>query len=155
MHLLIIEDNPDIIANLFGFLEPLGYTLDVARSGTAGLSGAASGRHDAIVLDLSLPGMDGIEVCRRLRDEHRVATPVLMLTARDTEHDKLVGFDAGADDYLVKPFELAELEARVRALIRRSHGHDRNVLVHGALSFDSAARSASEHPAAVKHGEFL
>jgi len=89
-----------------------------------------------------MPGVDGLEVCRRLRAAgDRV--PVLMLTARDAVEDRIDGLDAGADDYLVKPFELAELEARVRALIRRSHGHDRSVLVHGVLAFDTAGRSAS------------
>lgn len=132
MHVLVIEDNPDIVANLFGFLEPIGYTLDIARNGLAGLEMASRSAHDAIVLDLSLPGMDGIEVCRRLRDEYRNPTPILMLTARDTEHDKVTGFDAGADDYLVKPYSLLELDARLRALVRRM----RNEQVRNVLAFD-------------------
>jgi len=137
MHVLIVEDNPDIIANLFGFLEPLGYTLDVARNGVAGLIQAAAGQHDAIVLDLSLPGMDGVEVCRRLREEHRVPTPILMLTARDTERDKLTGFDAGADDYLVKPYSLPELDARLKALVRRARNrHVDQQLTFGQLRID-------------------
>lgn len=119
MYVLIVEDNPDILANLFGYLEPLGYTLDVARNGNMGLEQAITGTYDVIVLDLSLPGMDGIEVCRQLRDEYRIATPVLMLTARDTERDKLAGFNVGADDYLIKPYSLPELEARLKALVRR------------------------------------
>lgn len=137
MRLLIIEDNPDIIANLYGYLEPLGYVLDVARNGLAGLAGAAGGSHDAIVLDLSLPGMDGIEVCRRLREEHRVAVPILMLTARDTEHDKLAGFGVGADDYLVKPYSLAELDARLKALVRRARNqHVQQMLTFGDVRYD-------------------
>jgi DNA-binding response OmpR family regulator len=132
MHVLIVEDNPDIIANLYGYFEPLGYTLDVARNGAAGLAAAATGIFDAIVLDLSLPGLDGLEVCRRLRRTHHVATPVLMLTARDTEQDKLAGFMAGADDYLVKPYSLRELDARLKALLRRA----RNELVQYVLRFD-------------------
>jgi DNA-binding response OmpR family regulator len=132
MHVLIIEDNPDIVANLFGYLEPLGYTLDVARSGTAGVTCALSAPHDAIVLDLSLPGLDGLDVCRKLRKEHRIETPILMLTARDTEQDKLVGFDTGADDYLVKPYSLLELDARLKALVRRS----RREIVNYVLAFD-------------------
>ncbi len=132
MHVLIVEDNPDIIANLYGFLEPLGYTLDVARTGTAGISCAVSTLHDVIVLDLSLPGIDGLEVCRKLRKEHRLATPILMLTARDTIQDKLTGFDVGADDYLVKPYSLLELDARLKALVRRS----RNETVEHVLVFD-------------------
>ena len=84
MYALIIEDNPDIVANLYGFLEPLGYTLDVALSGPAGVTRATSAHYDVIVLDLELPGLDGVEVCRQLRKEQRLATPILMLTARDT-----------------------------------------------------------------------
>lgn len=132
MHVLIVEDNPDIIANLYGFLEPLGYTLDVARTGTAGISCALSARHDVIVLDLSLPGLDGLDVCRKLRKEYRLATPILMLTARDTVQDKLAGFDVGADDYLVKPYSLPELDARLKALVRRS----RQETVEYVLTFD-------------------
>lgn len=139
MHILIIEDNPDIIANLFGFLEPLGYTLDVARSGNAGFSRAVKGTYDAIVLDLSLPGMDGLEVCRKLRKEQRLATPILMLTARDTVQNKLTGFDAGADDYLVKPYSLLELDARLKALVRRSRQeHVEYVLKFGDAELDTS-----------------
>jgi DNA-binding response OmpR family regulator len=122
MRILVIEDNPDILANLYGFLEPLGYTIDSARTGAAGLANATNHRYDAIVLDLMLPGMDGLDVCRRLRKTLRQATPVLMLTARDTLHDKVAGFEAGADDYLVKPFSLVELDVRLRALSRRARG---------------------------------
>lgn len=144
MQVLIIEDNPDIIANLFGFLEPLGYTLDIARNGVAGLSNAAAGSHDVIVLDLSLPGMDGVEVCRRLRDEHQIATPILMLTARDTERDKLVGFGVGADDYLVKPYSLLELDARLKALLRRSRNEQvQRVLTFDELRLDTGTREAT------------
>jgi DNA-binding response OmpR family regulator len=139
MHILIVEDNPDIIANLYGFLEPLGYTLDVARSGTAGLSQATSGTYDAIVLDLSLPGMDGLDLCRRLRKEYRLGTPILMLTARDTVQNKITGFDAGADDYLVKPYSLLELDARLKALVRRSkQEHVEYVLKFDELELDTS-----------------
>lgn len=138
MHVLIVEDNPDIIANLFGYLEPLGYTLDVARNGNAGVARATAAFHDAIILDLSLPGMDGVEVCRTLRQEYRLATPILMLTARDTEHDKLTGFGVGADDYLVKPYSLPELDARLKALVRRSRNeHVQSVLSFGELRLDA------------------
>ena len=139
LYVLIVEDNPDIIANLFSFLEPLGYTLDVARNGNAGLTRAVGSVHDAIILDLSLPGMDGVEVCRKLRHEYRLATPVLMLTARDTEHDKLTGFEVGADDYLVKPYSLPELDARLRALVRRSRNeHVDTVLAFGDLVLNTS-----------------
>jgi DNA-binding response OmpR family regulator len=144
MHILIVEDNPDIIANLYGFLEPLGYTLDIARSGTAGLSRATSGTYDAIVLDLSLPGMDGLELCRRLRKEYRLGTPVLMLTARDTVQNKLTGFDAGADDYLVKPYSLLELDARLKALVRRSkQEHVEYVLKFEEVELDTSTGRAT------------
>lgn len=144
MHVLIIEDNPDIIANLFGFLEPLGYTLDVARSGNAGLALATRNRYDVIVLDLSLPGMDGVEVCRQLRNEHHNPVPVLMLTARDTEHDKVTGFMAGADDYLVKPYSLLELEARLKALVRRMRNEQvKHVLEFGEVRLDIRSGAAT------------
>lgn len=138
MRVLIIEDNPDIVANLYAFLEPLGYTLDCAASGFAGLALAAEGDYDAIVLDLVLPGLDGLELCRKLRKELRQATPVLMLTARDTVQDKLAGFDSGADDYLVKPFSLPELSARLQALVRRARNAQvETVLRLGELRFDT------------------
>lgn len=138
MHVLIVEDNPDIIANLYGYLEPLGYTLDVARNGNAGVACATGSYHDAIVLDLSLPGMDGLDVCRTLRQEYRLATPILMLTARDTVHDKLTGFEVGADDYLVKPYSLPELDARLKALVRRSRNeHVQLILTFGDLRLDA------------------
>lgn len=144
MHALIVEDNPDIIANLFGFLEPLGYVIDVARNGAAGLKQAAAGAHDVIVLDLSLPGMDGLEICRQLREVYRVATPVLMLTARDTERDKLAGFGVGADDYLVKPYSLLELDARLKALVRRTRNEQvQSVLAYGDVQVDTRTRIAT------------
>jgi DNA-binding response OmpR family regulator len=137
MYALIIEDNPDIIANLYGFLEPLGYTLDVAMSGAAGVTLAAGAQHDVIVLDLELPGFDGIEVCRQLRREQRIATPILMLTARDTVKDKIDGLEVGADDYLVKPFSLVELDARLKALVRRARGENvEHILEFGELRYD-------------------
>lgn len=137
MRILIIEDNPDILANLFGFLEPRGHTLDCATNGFAGLSFAAEGTYDAIVLDVMLPGLNGVDLCRRLRSEMNNATPVLMLTARDTLEDKVNGFTSGADDYLVKPFSLVELEIRLQALVRRAKGlSETSTLVVGDLRFD-------------------
>lgn len=120
MNLLIIEDNRDLAANIADYFEPLGHTLDFASTGHAGLALALQQRFDVIVLDLMLPGLDGLEVCRQLRAHSRMPTPVLMLTARDQLEDKLQGFAAGADDYLVKPFSLRELEARLLALLARS-----------------------------------
>lgn len=121
MRLLVIEDNPDLVANLCDFFEARGHTVDVAYTAPAGLQRAQAGGHDVIVLDLTLPGMDGLDVCERLRGGGR-DVPVLMLTARDTLDDKLAGFASGADDYLVKPFALQELEVRLSALVRRARG---------------------------------
>lgn len=119
MRVLVIEDNFDLAANIGDYLEAAGYFADFAANGRRGLEQAASGNFDILVLDLALPGMDGIEVCRSLRAEG-FATPILMLTARDTLIDKLDGFEAGTDDYLVKPFSLEELLARLTALHRRA-----------------------------------
>ena len=107
---------------MFAYLERRGYVLDHAADGVTGLHLAVTGDYDVIILDLMLPGMDGITLCTKLRNEARKNTPVLMLTARDTLDEKVSGLDAGADDYLVKPFEIQELEARLRALIRRHQG---------------------------------
>jgi DNA-binding response OmpR family regulator len=139
MRILIIEDNPDIVANLYGFLEPKGYLLDSAANGYGGLALAAQNDYDAVVLDVMLPGLNGLELCQKLRGELRKDTPVLMLTARDTLEDKVAGFDSGADDYLVKPFSLVELEVRLKALVRRARGsHTSNaVLVVGDVTFDT------------------
>ena len=120
MRVLIVEDNPGINANLAGYLEPLGYSLDFAVNGYGGLALAAQNDYDVMVLDLGLPGLDGLALCRRIRDELEKATPVLMLTARDALEDKVAGFDSGTDDYLVKPFSLVELEVRLKALARRA-----------------------------------
>ncbi|WP_077521277.1 response regulator transcription factor [Metapseudomonas resinovorans] len=143
MRILIIEDNPDIVANLYEYFEPLGHQLDNARTGYAGLIRAAEQRFDVIVLDGMLPGLDGLEVCRRLREEQQCNAPVLMLTARDTVHDKVAGLRAGADDYLVKPYSLIELEARLDALVRRVRvsGPD-PVLRFGELQLDTGTFEA-------------
>ena len=126
---LIIEDNQDITANLYAFLEPLGYELDCSA---------------VIVLDIMLPGMDGLAVCRALREEHVDPTPILMLTARDTVADRVTGLDCGADDYLVKPFSMKELDARLRALVRRARGRQtRSVLRWEDIELDPAAHSAT------------
>jgi DNA-binding response OmpR family regulator len=145
MRILIIEDNADIVANLYGFLEPKGYVLDSAGNGYAGLALAAQHEYDVIVLDVSLPGLSGLEICAKLRGELSSAVPVLMLTARDTLDDKEAGFNSGADDYLVKPFSLVELDMRLRALVRRSRGgHGASpVLRVGELSFNTETYEAS------------
>jgi DNA-binding response OmpR family regulator len=135
MHLLLIEDNLDLSANVGEFLESRGNTVDYARDGTQGLQLAGNEGYDAVILDLGLPGLDGLTLCRRLRDTARRDIPIIMLTARDTEADKLSGFDAGADDYVTKPFSLLELQARLKALVRRASG-SRGVLQVADLTFD-------------------
>src|SRR5215217_1225471 len=104
MRILIIEDNPDIVANLYGFLEPKGHVLDSAGSGYGGLALASQNEYDVIVLDVMLPGLNGLETCQKLRADLNNHSTVLMLTARDTLPDKVAGLESGADDYLVKPF---------------------------------------------------
>lgn len=137
MRILIIEDDPTIAANLYDFLEACGHAVDAAPDGVTGLHLAVTGKFDAIVLDLGLPALDGMALCRKLREEARNDTPVLMLTARDTLGDKLEGFARGADDYLVKPFALKEVEARLTALCKRRQGRvATGALVAGSLTFD-------------------
>jgi DNA-binding response OmpR family regulator len=136
---LLVEDNRGISETVGEFLERRGYSVDYAADGVTGLHLAVSNSYDVVVLDLMLPGMDGLDVCRKLRQEAKKSTPVLMLTARDTLEDKVTGLDAGADDYLVKPFEVKELEARVRALIRRDRRQvSQEVLRVGDLVLDTA-----------------
>src|SRR5680860_8879 len=137
MRILIIEDNRDIAANLGQFLEARGHALDFAEDGVTGLHLAVVNDYDVIVLDLMLPGMDGLVLCRKLREDALKSTPVLMLTARDTLADKLDGFSVGADDYLIKPFSLRELEARLLALKRRAdHPRLSKLLTVGDLEYD-------------------
>ena len=120
--ILLVEDNHDIAAMVGDYLEHSGYEVDFAADGITGLHLAVTEDFDAIILDLMLPGMDGLIICRKLRNEAGKTTPILMLTARDTLEDKVAGLDAGADDYLVKPFEIEELDARLRAMLRRANG---------------------------------
>lgn len=136
MRILIIEDNPDIAANIGDYLEDRGHVVDFAGDGITGLHLAVVEDFDAIVLDLSLPGMDGMEVCRKLRNEAGKNTPVLMLTARDRLEDKIAGFEIGADDYLVKPFALQEVEVRLDALVRRGSRPRTRKLQVGDLRYD-------------------
>ena len=124
---------------VMAYLEKRGFDMDYAADGVTGLHLAVSNPYDAIILDLMLPGMDGIEVCRKLRNEARRDTPVIMLTARDTLNDKISGLDTGADDYLIKPFAIQELEARLRSMIRRHKGEvAKEVLAIGDLVVDTA-----------------
>ncbi|HEY0975573.1 MAG TPA: response regulator transcription factor [Solimonas sp.] len=137
MRLLLIEDNRDLAANIGEFLESRRHIVDYASDGLSGLHLAAVNSYDVVVLDLGLPGLDGVSLCKRLRDDARSSLPVLMLTARDTERDKLVGFDAGADDYLTKPFSLPELLARLTALQRRATGAHLSLLQVADLVLDT------------------
>jgi len=143
MRVLVVEDNHNLVANLFEYFDARGYTLDAAPDGPTGLHLAVSKEFDAIVLDWMLPRMDGREVLSRLREAGR-DTPVLMLTARDELPDKIAGFRAGADDYLTKPFHLPELEVRLEALVARARGRGRSkVLQVGDLKLDMSTLEAS------------
>lgn len=122
MRVLLVEDNADLAANVGDYLEAHQHSVDFAYDGPSGLRAAASDNFDIVILDRMLPGFDGATLCRRLRDEHGVTVPVLMLTAMDTVTDRVVGLQSGADDYLVKPFAMAELQARLHALHRRASG---------------------------------
>lgn len=138
MRLLIIEDEPDLLSGLSRALRRTGYSVDTAADGNEGLFRALEIDYDAIILDVMLPRLDGWAVLARLREKK--STPVIMLTARDATRDRVRGFDTGADDYLVKPFELDELLARLRALIRRSAGRATPALEIGTLKIDTVAR---------------
>jgi DNA-binding response OmpR family regulator len=140
MNLLVIEDEPKLARLLKQMLEEERYRVDVARDGARGLELAETGRYDAIILDVLLPKRDGLNVCRWLR-QHQVRTPVLMLTALGQVHEKVAGLDAGADDYLSKPFAFEELLARVRAMTRRdANGQVADRLEAGDLSLDRKTR---------------
>lgn len=132
---LLVEDKQDFAANIIDYLEARGFTMDCAYDGVTGLHLAVVNEYDIIVLDIMLPGIDGLTICERLRRDAGKQMPILMLTARDTLADKLAGFSKGADDYLVKPFDLPELEARLRALILRGTQRHEHALVVDELTF--------------------
>ena len=136
MRILVIEDQQDILQNIADYLVLKGYLVDCAHDGLGGLHLALTQPFDLIVLDVMLPGMDGFTLCRKLRQDAGIFTPVIMLTARDLVDDKLTGFQAGADDYLVKPFALPELQARIEAVLRRSQAQVGHQLQVADLSFD-------------------
>jgi len=141
MRILVAEDDVRMAAMLRRGLGEDGYAVDVVSDGLEALWQATEIDYDAIVLDLMLPGADGFEVCRRLRQANRWA-PVLLLTARTDVRDRITGLDSGADDYLAKPFSFSELSARLRALIRRGSPRRPTVLAAGSLRLDPAARLA-------------
>jgi two-component system, OmpR family, response regulator len=141
MRLLVVEDEPKLGTLIVRALRAEGHAVDLCETGEDALWRAGARAYDAIVLDVGLPGIDGFETCRRLRADE-VWAPVLMLTARDAVADRIEGLDGGADDYLVKPFSLAELAARLRALVRRGAAERPAVLAVGDLRLDPARREA-------------
>ena len=157
VRVLIVEDNRDICANIAAYLEKYSYILDFAYDGISAMHLALTNPFDVIVLDLMLPGMDGLRFCQKLRADARLDTPVLMLTARDTLEDKLEGFAAGADDYLVKPFALQELHVRLQALYKRSRKKTNKLLTVGDLTLNQdtlqvhrTGQRVELHPAGMK-----
>ena len=140
--ILLVEDHRDLADTVIQALESVGYALDYAGDGDLAIQLATSEVFDAIILDIMLPGKDGFEICSILRNDHGIDTPVLMLTARDELDDKLTGFDRGADDYLVKPFQMAELIARVSSLVKRNRGDVGSpVRTIGDLELDTGTKS--------------
>ena len=149
--LLLVEDHHDIADMICEFLEAEGYLMDYAADGVTGLHLAVSNQYDAIILDLNLPGMDGISLLENLRTQARSDVPVLILTARDTLQNKVAGLDSGADDYLVKPFEVRELAARIRSLIRRQKGLvSAETLKVSDLVFDTATMTVTRNNQPLK-----
>lgn len=150
MRILVIEDNRDILVNVLDYLQLKGYIVDCAQDGLSGLHLAVTGQYDLIVLDVMLPGVDGYQVCKRLREDAGRDTPIIMLTARDALDDRLQGLNAGADDYLIKPFALSELVARIEAILRRSQGSRTRLLQVGDLSLDVDTLQANRGGQALK-----
>ncbi|MFC0253541.1 response regulator transcription factor [Massilia consociata] len=147
LHVLVVEDHAPLARNLGEVLEGFGHTADYAADGVVALHLAQTQQYDLLILDLGLPRMDGLEVCRRLRAGQARRVPVLMLTARDALQDKLAGFECGADDYLVKPFAMEELLARCQALVRRNGDE---VLRIGSLCIDRRSRTAERAGQALR-----
>jgi len=154
MRILVVEDEPRLLRNLAKALREEGYAVDTAEAGDDGLYKAESYNYDAIVLDIMLPRIDGWELLQRLRKQKR--TPVLLLTARDSTNGRVRGLDTGADDYLVTPFDLPELFARLRALIRRAAGQVRSAIELGDIVVDTRSRSVtrSGHSVALTAREY-
>jgi DNA-binding response OmpR family regulator len=149
MHILVVEDDAPLARIVKKSLESGGHTVEVAVDGQEGLDLGRRRSHDAVVLDIQLPKVSGMDVCRLLREDGN-HVPIIMLTARGTVADRINGLDAGADDYLPKPFSLAELQARLRALGRRGQPSDAEVLESGPLVLDSAARELRVNGVAVE-----
>ncbi len=142
--ILLVEDHRDLAETIVDFLQTLGGIVDYAADGLSGLHLASKQRFDVILLDVMLPGIDGLELARKLREQHSSSVPILMITARDELNDKLAGFEAGVDDYLVKPFDLPELVARIHSLVRRTRGNLTNeVLTVEDLELNTATLTAT------------
>jgi DNA-binding response OmpR family regulator len=149
VRVLVVEDDPRVANLVERALAEVGYQVDVAVDGTGGLALAGSTDHDLIVLDVLLPGLDGFEICRQLRAQ-KIRTPILMLTARDAVADRVRGLDAGADDYLTKPFALEELLARIRALGRRGRDEtEEDTLRVGDLTLNASTREVRRDGRAI------
>jgi two-component system OmpR family response regulator len=149
VRVLVVEDDPDLRRQLAEALEEVGYAVDAADNGEDGHHLGDTEPYDAVILDLGLPVIDGVTVLERWRRADR-SMPVLILTARDEWREKVAGFDAGADDYVTKPFRLEEVLARVRALIRRSTGHSSDILACGPLTIDTRAARVEVDGGSVK-----
>lgn len=148
MRLLVAEDDPVLADGLQQSLRQAGYAVDLVRTGSDADAALVHAVYDLVILDLGLPRLDGFEVLRRLRGRG-ASVPVLILTARDAVTDRVKGLDLGADDYLTKPFALQELEARVRALLRRGPGAAAAIILYGPLAYDFAARHVTAHGRAL------
>lgn len=140
MRILLVEDEQDFARLLARGLRECAYAVDIAPDGGSALEKASANLYDLVILDIMLPGLSGLEVCRRLRGEYRFTRPILMLTALDQPEDRVTGLDVGADDYLGKPFDFAELLARIRALLRRTPGLVAPLLKVGDVTIDTRTR---------------
>ena len=150
LSILLVEDSQQVAETIFDYFEEEQYELDYAANGIMGLRLACANRYDCIILDIMLPGLDGIEICKRLRAQGN-NTPIIMLTARDTQQDMLSGLNCGADDYIIKPFDLMLLEARIKAVIRRTQGVGfKTQLNVGSLMIDLNTRTVSRAGQSIK-----
>ena len=148
--ILLLEDDADIAANVYDYFSAHGYEVDAALNGAVALHLLDQHRFDVLIFDIGLPGISGLEVAQRARNQFNLVTPILLLTARDTLDDKIAGFGVGADDYLVKPFALKELELRVQALLKRHQTANNTLLRCGELSFNPHSGEAHWQGQALK-----
>ena len=153
-NVLLVEDHQELAEAVGEYLEAVSCIVDYAADGLTALHLAVTENYDVIVLDIMLPGLDGLEVCKRLRNDANLTTPIIMLTARDQLNDKLAGFESGADDYLIKPFDMPELEARIEALIRRTKGMATTYTV-GPLHMDVSTMEVTREGQPIKLSKTL